>query len=238
MDWYKFYVGDYARDTSHLTPLEHGVYLLLINRYYSSEEPLRDDFDWLCRVAQCRSRHEKDALRSIRDQFFDSIDGKLMHRRIDQEIVKYQQMRDTNRKAVELRWQYEKGTIPEARNQIPEKEKGISVEAGASTPPKPVNGHHYLETAEGLIRWFNQKCGKGWKARSPNGKPTAIAELIVARLKEGYTERQCRITFARKWNDWKDDDKMAAYIRPSTIFRKSHFAEYLAQWETEHQEQQ
>lgn len=144
LDWYKFYVGDYARDTSHLTPLEHGVYLLLINRYYSAESPLRDDFAFLCRVAQCRSRHEKNALRSIRDQFFDSINGELKHRRIDEEILKYQQMSHANRNAAAMRWQCKNDAIPDTRNQIPEQRpKTLAQDKPARASTQKVNGAEF-----------------------------------------------------------------------------------------------
>lgn len=105
--------------------------------------------------------------------------------------------------------------------------KTIDREAGAS--PRKLNGHHYMEQAERVIQWCATKARKNWQARSPNGKPTATADLVVARLKEGYTERQCMVVFARKFREWSADDKMAEYARPATVFRKSHFAEYLAQ---------
>src|SRR5258706_5304823 len=102
-----------------------------MDHYYALLKPLPDDFAYLCRVAKCHSRHEKAALRSIRDQFFDIINCQLRHTRIDQEILKYQQNSDTNRKAIESRWNTNRNTKPEARSQIPEESKSTPL---ASSP--------------------------------------------------------------------------------------------------------
>lgn len=44
------YHGDYLRDTSDLSPAEHGVYLLLLMAFVA-RGPLRDDLNRLCRIA-------------------------------------------------------------------------------------------------------------------------------------------------------------------------------------------
>jgi uncharacterized protein YdaU (DUF1376 family) len=40
MHHYQHHIGDYRRDTMHLTLLEHGVYRQLIDLYYLQEKPL------------------------------------------------------------------------------------------------------------------------------------------------------------------------------------------------------
>ena len=41
--WFRFYPGDYLRDTQLLTPEEHGCYMLMIMHYYSTGKPLPAD---------------------------------------------------------------------------------------------------------------------------------------------------------------------------------------------------
>ena len=36
MNYYERHLGDYARDTGHLSMLEHGAYSLLLDRYYAT----------------------------------------------------------------------------------------------------------------------------------------------------------------------------------------------------------
>ena len=49
---------------------------------------------------------------------------------------------------------------------------------------------------------------------------------IIARLREGYTVDDCKTVIDKKCNEWLNTD-MAKFLRPSTLFAKSHFEEYL-----------
>lgn len=53
--------------------------------------------------------------------------------------------------------------------------------------------------------------------------------LIASRLADGATIQDCRSIIARKVRDWKDEPKSQAWIRPSTIFRRANFENYLAE---------
>lgn len=49
---------------------------------------------------------------------------------------------------------------------------------------------------------------------------------IKARLKEGYTFDDCKTVIDKKCSEWLSTD-MAKFLRPSTLFAKGHFEEYL-----------
>jgi uncharacterized protein YdaU (DUF1376 family) len=68
MNYYERHLGDYARDTAHLSILEHGVYTLLLDRYYATEQPI--PADQAHRVARARSREEKAAVDAVLSEFF------------------------------------------------------------------------------------------------------------------------------------------------------------------------
>ena len=53
-------------------------------------------------------------------------------------------------------------------------------------------------------------------------------ELINARLNEGYTLEDFRTVIAKKTAEWKDDPRMAGYLRPETLFG-TKFEQYLGQ---------
>ena len=40
MNYYERHIGDYLKDTAHLSLLEHGIYGRLLDIYYTREEPI------------------------------------------------------------------------------------------------------------------------------------------------------------------------------------------------------
>lgn len=51
--------------------------------------------------------------------------------------------------------------------------------------------------------------------------------LIKARLKEGFTVEQFKRVIDNQTAKWKNDQKMCEYLRPETLFNKTHFESYL-----------
>lgn len=72
-----------------------------------------------------------------------------------------------------------------------------------------------------FIEWFNQKTGKRFKNVESNRK------IIRARINEGYSKSELAKVVEFKSKQWKDDPKMNAYLRITTIFAPSHFGNYL-----------
>lgn len=96
MDWYKHYVGDFKRDTSHLSLTERGAYLALMHHYYATEEALPVDHVALCRIAGAMTKQERDAVK-VAATFFEKRGGKLWHKRIEAECAKAEGRADKNR---------------------------------------------------------------------------------------------------------------------------------------------
>ena len=90
MNYFEFYVGDYARDTAHLSLSEHGAFLLLLAAYYGTEKPLAADMGSLYRIARAMNPAEQKAVKSVADQFFpvSSHDGLRHNARADELIAK------------------------------------------------------------------------------------------------------------------------------------------------------
>lgn len=79
------FVADYLADTRHLTPAQHGAYLLLIFNYWQRGEPLPNDDARLARIVGMSNRdwkHNRDAIL----EFFTKQESLLVHPRIAHEL--------------------------------------------------------------------------------------------------------------------------------------------------------
>lgn len=88
MNYYERHLGDYAKDTAHLSMIEHGAYDLLLDRYYATEQGIPQD--QAHRVTRARTKEEKAAVDTVLNEFFKLIDGVWRNKRADEEIIKAQ----------------------------------------------------------------------------------------------------------------------------------------------------
>lgn len=112
MNWFKLYIGDYQRDTAHLSVTEHGAYLLMLQHYYATEKPLPTG-KALHRMLRAQDKHERDAIDSVASQFWTTTDAGLVNERADVEIEKASTQADTNRAIAQAR----EAARKEARNR-------------------------------------------------------------------------------------------------------------------------
>ena len=70
VNFYKRYIGDYQRDTGHLSMLEHGAYTLLLDVHYATSSPLPADRLMIYRMARAVTARERKAVDVILEQFW------------------------------------------------------------------------------------------------------------------------------------------------------------------------
>jgi len=97
MNYYKRHIGDYAAATRHLSILEHGVYCLLLDMYYTTEGPLPASAKEVCRKLGVRSKDETAAVESVLRDFFTPTDDGWRQARCDAEIAAYKAKEDKNK---------------------------------------------------------------------------------------------------------------------------------------------
>jgi len=73
--------------------------------------------------------------------------------------------------------------------------------------------------SESLLRYLNKITGRQFKVPGEN---------MEQRLIEGHTKAELMLIIQDRWERWKGTE-MEEYVRPSTLFRPSHFNEYLAE---------
>lgn len=100
MNYYRLHIGDYLRDTAHLSLLEHGVYARLLQVYYTREAPIADGEKY--RLIGARSPDEREAVDAVLAEFFTLTDGVWMQSRCNREIAEYQSKAERNREVGKL----------------------------------------------------------------------------------------------------------------------------------------
>jgi uncharacterized protein YdaU (DUF1376 family) len=120
LNYYKRHLGDYAKDTSHLSALEVGIYDLLLDRYYATERPLRADE--VNKFARARTAQERATVQSVLEEFFER-DGELWrHGKCDEVIAEAVAKTEANRKNGPKGGRprnVSRGTIPDGSGQEP-----------------------------------------------------------------------------------------------------------------------
>lgn len=85
MNFYKRHIGDYLKDTAHLSLLEHGVYSRLLDVYYTRESGIPDA--QAARLIGARGKDETAALKVVLGEFFELVDGSWIQDRCEREIA-------------------------------------------------------------------------------------------------------------------------------------------------------
>ena len=87
MNFFKLYIGDYQRDTAHLSIAEHGAYMLMLQHYYATESPLPTG-KALHRMLRAQDKTERDAIDSIVAKFWNETSNGLVNERADAEQLR------------------------------------------------------------------------------------------------------------------------------------------------------
>ncbi len=111
LPYYKFYPGDYARDTRHLSMMQHGAYRLLIDMYMDTGKPLPNDLPFLYRWLRAESLEEKAAIEFVLTEFFELSTGKVLgwkHGRCDKELKERDEKISKATESAKKRWSSER----------------------------------------------------------------------------------------------------------------------------------
>jgi uncharacterized phage protein (TIGR02220 family) len=78
-----------------------------------------------------------------------------------------------------------------------------------------------LVVAKNALDYLNNKANKNFKETDTN------LSFILERMKEGFELNDFKKAVDNQVSEWKADDKMNKFLRPSTLFQKSKFDGYV-----------
>lgn len=216
------FTGDYLRDTRHLTPEEHGCYLLLLMYCWDQKGPVPLDERKQAGIVNARSGGELESLRRILGEFFVKMEDGWYNPRMEKEVEKVSQLSrlwsEAGKRGAVIRHQTKaKGRLrvgqAEATTPSSSSSSSLSLQSSNTLSGKP-------NDAVEVLNFLNSKTGKAYRATKSN------LDLILARFKDGASVQDCKQVIARKVMDWLHDDKMRDYLRPATLFNRTKFDQY------------
>jgi uncharacterized protein YdaU (DUF1376 family) len=119
MNFYPFHIGDYISHTSHLSDEEDLAYRRMIDLYYQTEVPFKDE-SFVAR----RVKTTPAIALVLLNEFFEQQEDGWHNKRADEEIAKYRAMQEGGRKGAALRWKKPSDSPPtlplmQTKNQEP-----------------------------------------------------------------------------------------------------------------------
>lgn len=187
MNYYKRHIGDYMKDASHLSLLEHGVYMRMLDVYYTREAPI--PADQAARLVGARSKDEREALQVVAAEFFKLVNGCYVQSRCDVEIAAMQTKQESNR-VVGQRGGRPKKTPSgnpdgfQTETQMVS-EKNPNVTQATSHKPLAINQGEYVEHQQGGP---GGPARAGFETRRPDSDPEdpqqGLADVVAQAMAE------------------------------------------------------
>jgi len=119
LNYYERHIGDYLKDTAHLSLLEHGVYGRLLDVYYTREAALPDA--QVARLIGARSKDEIAAMRAVLAEFFVQEEGgDWIQMRCEREIERFKDKQAKAKRSADARWSASKAHSEGNANASPD----------------------------------------------------------------------------------------------------------------------
>ena len=186
MNFMKLYMGDYQRDTAHLSVTEHGAYHLMLQHFYATEKPLPLAGPALYRMLRAQEKHEREAIDLVAAQFWRITPEGLVNDRALKEIAKAEHQRTVNREIGK-------------RGGRPPKAGGITESVSRSDPNRGPIGEPNRNPPQTPDTRLNTESASALSARAPDdpfpnpsaspaeslsgSPPGSLAGSVCARMK-------------------------------------------------------
>jgi uncharacterized protein YdaU (DUF1376 family) len=148
VNYVELHIGDYDKNTAHLTACEDGIYGRLLRRYYDTETELPLDVKAVQRLVRARAKDELAAVVVVLNEFFEQTSTGWRHERCEGEIAKYREKRAKAQRSANARWDRSErnanaSAAHDGRNahQTPDAiHQASNTEASGDTPPPAAVG--------------------------------------------------------------------------------------------------
>ena len=132
LNYYERHIGDYLKDTSHLSLLEHGIYTRLLDVYYTREGAIPEE--QAARLIGARTKDEREALQAVLSEFFELTADGWAQQRCEREIARYQDKQRKAKASADARWNAQRPQSEGNANALPDAMRTHSEGNALQTP--------------------------------------------------------------------------------------------------------
>ena len=191
MNFYKRWIGDYRSKTARLTPLEHGIYNLLLDEHYATEEPLPLAKTELFQIVGARTPVDEAAVDKVLTRYWIEAESGWTNSRAMKEIAAFREKSNKASGAAHMRWDSERNANAHANAHANASETHMPAIATSQTPePKPRTTAKKKDTSARQVARQGEKLDfelfKSVYPERSGSQPWARAvKAANARVKEG-----------------------------------------------------
>lgn len=131
MHYYQFNIGDYIKDTAHLSDMEDLAYRRMIDLCYLRERPLPESVDEIARLIRMRTHTESIAI-VLQDFYVLTKDG-YINKRVEKELNGFKSKSDKARASAKSRW---------SKNKDLQNANALPTQSEGNTNHKPITNNH------------------------------------------------------------------------------------------------
>jgi uncharacterized protein YdaU (DUF1376 family) len=205
LHYYTFNIGDYRRDTGHLSLVEHGIYRQLIDTYYLNERPLDKDIAIVMRTHCIRSADEKRALHNVLRDFFEEKEDGWHHHGCKRVIDQYKTKSKKASESARTRWDKDANALPTHSKR--------NANGMLTNNHKPITNNQEKENIKEKVKAPEGVSDSVWKsfleqrAKSRAVVTDTVLQAIARESKKaGWTLEQAMIEMVvRGWRGFKAD---------------------------------
>lgn len=203
------FTGDYLRDTRHLTPLKHGVFLLALMHCWDSKGPMPLDEQECAGICNCRSADEVEAMRYILGRFFVRMEDGHYNQRMQREVERSEQISgarsEAGRKGYEARAKHLQSKSDASAKQV-HLSPSPSPSPSEVTPTPDGFDDFWASWPKTDRKQDKKKCSEAWKKkRLSSSKAEIIAHVEASKQtrkwRDGYEPSPLTYLNGERWRD-------------------------------------
>ena len=183
MHYYQFNIGDFIKDSAHLSLEEEAIYRRLIDHYYTTEKPISLDISVVSRAI--RARGSESLIELILNEFFIKTEKGFKQKRIEKELKKFKDKSKMAKASAQARWN--KGSSKKDNNA-----NAMRTHSEGNANHKPITNNHKPNSTIVIPDGINKELFSEWlEYRKSKKKPVSqVAAKKQFKLLAKYSEAE------------------------------------------------